>query len=563
MKKISEWVVKNRNKTWFALVLNLLILFTMVLFMKPRGETDDDTAIRTLINGVRGESNPRLVYQNYFLGIIYQSLYGVSDRIPWYTVVQYVLLLCAFTTVTYVILQRIEKWNGIFLSSLLLIYFGFECYIRIQYTKTAGVLTGAGIFLIFYSITKEKICWKALGMGWFLSCFGAFYRFPQFLACAALMTGIGLCLILELSQFKKMQCLKRLGRYVGSFGILGILVIGFYIADTTAYKDDPLWEYYKEFNELRTELLDYGFPDYDQNEALYQELGIDRNAWRLYKSWNFNDPDKFTLEVMQALVDAKPQETLSKTHVKEFFKMFPLNFFKTRTFLCFLFVAVFWLIWGIHKKQVVASLFYEMVLFGGIYFYLFYKGRYLYNRVDMGFWFVLCLVVIWFLEGKERKVFTSVTGILCVVVLVISQKTWSQDWWINNQKFLNKRENNRARLEKIGQDKEHLYLIKMGGVYIGDSYGPFDDMPQGLLDNVSWLGGWVANTEVCQKVLENYGVTNPYRDMIGNDKIYLIDKSIDRTMEYLRTYYDKDAEAKIVGKYGKQKIYQIVSGEDQ
>lgn len=44
-----------------------------------------------------------------------------------------------------------------------------------------------------------------------------------------------------------------------------------------------------EFNQLRSQLLDYGFPDYESNKELYKELGISKEALELYKTWNFND----------------------------------------------------------------------------------------------------------------------------------------------------------------------------------------------------------------------------------------------------------------------------------
>ena len=45
----------------------------------------------------------------------------------------------------------------------------------------------------------------------------------------------------------------------------------------------------QEFNQLRSQLLDYGFPDYESNKELYKELGISKEALELYKTWNFND----------------------------------------------------------------------------------------------------------------------------------------------------------------------------------------------------------------------------------------------------------------------------------
>ena len=44
-------------------------------------------------SGLRGVKDAHLVFQNYGLGMIYRLLYGVTGRLPWYTIVQYMILL--------------------------------------------------------------------------------------------------------------------------------------------------------------------------------------------------------------------------------------------------------------------------------------------------------------------------------------------------------------------------------------------------------------------------------------------------------------------------------------
>ena len=80
-----------------ALAANLLVLFTMVLSMRPSFETNDDIVFAELGSGLRGVKDAHLVFQNYGLGVIYRFLYAVTGRLPWYTIFQYVILLVAFT----------------------------------------------------------------------------------------------------------------------------------------------------------------------------------------------------------------------------------------------------------------------------------------------------------------------------------------------------------------------------------------------------------------------------------------------------------------------------------
>ena len=49
----------------------------------------------------------------------------------------------------------------------------------------------------------------------------------------------------------------------------------------------------------------------------------------------------------------------------------------------------------------------------------------------------------------------------------------------------------------------------------------------------------------------------PYKDMIGNKKVYLIDDNIQLTLDYIRQNYDKNAEAVFVKTLGNVDLYQI------
>ena len=136
------------------------------------------------------------------------------------------------------------------------------------------------------------------------------YREDQFFASSALMAGIGIYFVLTLKKRFPKKEWKRFGLCAGIFGLLLLSVFAADGTDSLMYRD-PQWQEYQKFNNLRSELLDYGFPDYESNKALYQDLGISREAYELYRTWNFNDPDKFTTEVMEKLAEQKPEKRLS------------------------------------------------------------------------------------------------------------------------------------------------------------------------------------------------------------------------------------------------------------
>lgn len=550
------YLKQKYRKISVALISNLLILGAMVAFMRPSFETNDDIVFAELGSGLRGVKDAHLVFQNYGLGMIYRLLYGVTGRLPWYTIVQYMILFAAFTVVTYVLISRLGEISGLCLFVILACGFGYEGYIHLQFTKTAGIAAAAAVFLLLYLLEQEKYSWWGIAGGILLAVIAYMYREDQFWASCGLMAGAGLLFLFDLRKYRNKK-LRRLGICVLTFGVLLLSVFGVDRWDSSKYRSAE-WEEYQEFNQLRSELLDYGFPDYDSNQEIYEELGISRETYELYKSWNFNDTEKFDTEVMKKLVDLKQKRPLTIRTVTAFLRRFPSDLLRMPMFYFFAVFAVLWLLCG--KKDVcsVISVLAECLLLVVVYFYLYYQGRYMVNRVDVGLWFSACLVMLWiFSSGEVRHMNTKVSVLLCMICVVLGQFMMYKDWRLATSSIPEARVSQRAVLETIGTDKEHTYLAKSGMLSEIVCYGPFDRMPENLLDNVYWFGGWECRTPGYTRAMEVHGIINPYRDVVNNENIYLVDDNIDLTLKYIRQYYAENAQAVFVKTIGNVDVYQI------
>lgn len=550
------YLKQKYRKISVALISNLLILGAMVTFMRPSFETNDDIVFAELGSGLRGVKDAHLVFQNYGLGMIYRLLYGVTGRLPWYTIVQYMILFAAFTVVTYVLISRLGEISGLCLFVILACGFGYEGYIHLQFTKTAGIAAAAAVFLLLYLLEQEKYSWWGIAGGILLAVIAYMYREDQFWASCGLMAGAGLLFLFDLRKYRNKK-LRRLGICVLTFGVLLLSVFGVDRWDFSKYRSAE-WKEYQEFNQLRSELLDYGFPDYDSNQEIYEELGISREAYELYKSWNFNDTEKFDTEVMKKLVDLKQKRPLTIRTVTAFIRRFPSDLLRMPMFYFFAVFALLWILCG--KKDVcsVISVLAECLLLVAVYFYLYYQGRYMVNRVDVGLWFSACLVMLWiFSSGEVRYMNTKVSVLLCMICVVLGQFMMYKDWRLATSSIPEARVSQRAVLETIGTDKEHTYLAKSGMLSEIVCYGPFDRMPENLLDNVYWFGGWECRTPGYTRAMEVHGIINPYRDVVNNENIYLVDDNIDLTLKYIRQYYAENAEAVFVKTIGNVDVYQI------
>lgn len=544
------------KKISVALGLNLIVLFVMVLIMRPSFETNDDIVFAELGSGFRGVKDAHLVFQNYGLGIIYRFLYAVTGRLPWYTILQYVILFIAFTAVTYVMMNRLEGISGLFLSLILLCGFGYEGYIHLQFTKTAGIAAAAAVFLLLYTLESEKkLCWETAA-GFLLALMAYMYREDQFWASSGLMAGAGLFFLFTLRKQKK-KWLCRLGRCILTFGILLLCVAGVDRWDASEYQSEE-WKEYQEFNQLRSMLLDYGFPDYDTNQETYKELGISKEAYELYRSWNFNDPEKFNSEVMKKLVELKQERPMTKETVAAFIRRFPSDLSRMPVFYLFAVLILVWILGGRKDIFSICSVLAELLMLTAVYFYLYYQGRYMVNRVDVGLWFSACLVMLWIIsaEAFSQGKIKLVSG-LCVLSVVACQFWMYKDWRAVTSSIPEARVSQRAVLETIGTDKEHTYIAKSGMLSEIVCYGPFDRMPENLLDNVFWFGGWECRTPKYMEIMKKHGIVNSYKDIINNDSSYLVDNNIDLTLKYIQQYYNKDAQAVFVKTIGNVDVYQI------
>lgn len=558
MKNLKQWLHRQTSTVWFACVFNLTVLVLMLLILRPGYETNDDISISMIANGAWGVRDMHVICQNYLLGKLYNLFYTVGHgMIPWYAILQYAFVFSALTTVTCVLFRRLQSEQAFLVNGILLLYFGYECYIRMQYTKTAGIMLGAGAFLLFYEMEKKKINRKAVVWGILLAVTGSLYRFEETAVCCVLVAGIGLYFLMNLKQWGE-QKKKRLLTLLGVFGLTGILMVGCEILDQRLYASDPDWDAFMQYNEYRSNLTDYSIPAFADFEEEYKEMGISKTAYKIFRTGlNFYDPDVYSLDTLQKMDELRPRNNLSRALAENFLKEFPVGYVKITVFLGFLLLAFLWLFWRKSEKQVWLVAAYEILAMGLIDFYLYYEGRYLENRVEVGMWFAISLVVIWCLDSAKMHLNRQLVLIALGCLLIANQSTWKSRWRglseqeVRDQKYL------REGFEDIvSVDPDGLYLAKLGTItYTG--YGMFSPVPEGTFENVVWYGGWEMGNPLWVDKMAEYHVTNPYRDLIDQEHVYIVDDKINLTLKYIKEYYQKDVEAELVKESTYLKVYRI------
>ena len=387
-KKLLYYLKTDLSK---SILINIGVLLFCLLICDSVFETNDDVGMAKIAYGVYNEYSSHLVFINIFLGKIIMILLSLFPYIPWYGEIQYFVIFISFTSLTYILIKKEDKFIGYFLSVILLIYGAYEFYLKMQFTKTAGIAAIAGTILIFFGCMNHHGRWKVILLGMSLLLIGSWYRFSSCLLVLLIMSTLGLAEVIKsIKRYGISRGIFHLKLYFFTFGIALFLIYSTRILDNQIYESDEEWASYREYNSNRSNLLDYGFPDYNEFQQEYEKLGISQNDVVTFSSWIFADPEIFTNELMEKLIALKTKKEITVDFVFEFFRLFPYSFFKENLFLISLFLFVIWII---EDKKERYMAFYLFILVLGVYFYLFYQGRYLQHRVDVVIWMsVLCLL---------------------------------------------------------------------------------------------------------------------------------------------------------------------------
>lgn len=563
----------NKKAILTALLINALTALVCLCIFRPVFETNDDNGLIAIACGARGLRDAHLVHSNYLMGKLLTGLYAAAEGVQWWSLLQMLLLFLAFLLMTLVLLRRERGIAWTLFVAAVVFFFSYEGYVRIQYTKSAGIICAAGLIAVFCGLMESDEEKKAgrfyIIAGTVLTVLGSFYRFQEFCCIVAVFAAMAVYLLLYYLDQKE-DAGRRIARAAAAGVMLLLIAGGLRVYDRAQYKSDE-WAAYLEFDKYRTEVIDYGVPDYDAHEEEYNAVGIDRTAYKLMKSWTFQDSEKFTADTFRSIAEFRDKRTINGALIKSFVKSFAKGLLKERAFLCFAIILAGWLMIGEHKRRSRVSLLVLAVTIAALNFYLYYAGRFMVNRVDVGIWLAASLILLCQYRREGPKANTAepavrakhgraaVFAVLFVATIAAFalRVPWQDSLKFGSVNDEDEKISERASIEEISSDKEHLYLTKVGTLKFSEAYGVMDAVPYKIADNIYPLGGWGSETPAFKSVLKSYGVDNPFRDMIGNDGIYLVDNDIETTLAYIRQWYKADAVAEPEGEINGHKIYSI------
>ena len=549
--------MKNHSKKidiFIALAINILFLIIYTKYFWLIQESNDDLAMSFMAEGAYGSYSPYLIFENVLWGKFLVGLYKWMPAIKWYNVSFFAMIFVSFTQMTYVFLRAQGRKIGAAVSAVMLIFCGYHSYVLFQFSRVTAITTIGGMIMLFYALEyasdklERRLCVIAGGL---LTIWASMMRFQMFGVCIILVGGaLAFYRLWRLLREKPVDLKKQILTYVGVFGVVGSICLGLYIVDRAYYELDPQWKEYNEYNQIRADLWDTGFPDYNENIELYQSLGISYDDFIYYISWEM-DEEVLTLDVLKELQAAKNARTFS---LREFLDTFPKGFLPLTVYT--LFVVIAFVAIAMNKKNIyfVAYEFLIIMAFEALFFFM---RRFGVERVDSGMWMAGCLTVLYAMSEELSK-FKEKTGRWSIAVVgiaaIVSMSLLNGYTHIQ----LGKVGSTKSFYSEVTADKEHLYVMLTTAPSVYYAYNFWEPCQKGDLSNVYNAFGWEYNVEVKHEILESYGIDNVYRDSINNDTVYFIaGPQAVRLETYIRENYHPDAYLNYIRSIGDYFVWSI------
>lgn len=554
------FIKKNKN-ILISLGTNLLLVLLAIFAFGARYAVDDDVAMARIAYGVFFEPQTRLVFTCNVFGAVLKGLSSLADGVNWQLILYYVSLLYGGSVSFYYVLKKNRRLLSI-LWVLVVTSFYYATYININFSVITSMLAFFGYVTLFYgAYAKEKtpVIMSAITLIFAMSIrYESFFVFSLFAFFAFVLIFI--------HSVSKYGVKTAINGYVVPFSVALFLPLFLFAVDRASYLGDE-WVAYTEYNDNRSQILDFQSVLKNEDQRYFDEIGLSKEMVESLKNWQFNDTEIFSEQLI-----SKMSEDSKK--------------YNPKLTSDFIFAAV-----G-YSVEKICKLYY--FAFGVLFLALLTIRR---DKVGKGYvhvfalpWIIMVpliaeICLYYFLDrGIDRVLRTTGLGFWCGITVLLCCDYFESngDENILNKKWLivataliavlgvclqaNKLRNTGGfkLVEKQKVDEELSFLLD-GKIYMCDigsireieqAYGVWQAPNKGFLYNCVELGGWMVNYPCVKEKQNSLGVSNPYKSLAYNDNAYLLtteDGNIQ--LEFLRSAYNKNIESELVEKHGNLSVY--------
>lgn len=561
--RIKEIAAKKGCVIGSILIFQAIVFIIATLMTTPYYETDDDNVMAAVTLGAFGKKDYHIVFANFILGKLIVILSNIVTSVNVYTLFQWIVLYVALGSLQYVLIENKGIITGYVLSSCLAMTFFFQSYHALQFTKTAGVATFAGLLLLVNYLEHNKKSYVSALLGCGMMLIGSMYRFQAFGMVYVLCFFYVLVLFVRHVQKKEIAIVKK---YIGYFGVTVIIAVLLFSLDAIAYRQDVEWNNYLTYNNLRSELLDYGFPVYEENVQLYEELGYTEMDYLNFTAWDFADTERFQVNQMRQLIHSKEQRGAITEVTEKICDFFVIedNVFIHHPFFIMILLAFVYAVFTKNKDKILiwATLI-GAILTESVFICLGRTQQAYINTLWIMVVTVLLFVGDTYKSGVSKINPKKIPHILTMLILsFVAFISWFTER--TEQKYMQNQNPDKEEVTQlIYSDNEKFYFSKVGyGVRTFTNI--WEPVEVGCADNTSTLGDWLTGAPIVYEQWKKYEIENPYRALAEMENVCLVDeKTYYGKQQYILQNYNENAKMHLVKNIGGYKIWKFSDGDIQ
>lgn len=548
----------SRLRVLMALFLSFLLtglyFFAVYQNLPFIYDINDDVAMRNVAAGViTGTPDAHLLHIKYLLGLVISGLYKTLPGLDWYGLVLIGIMLFAFSMVLYRGLAA-EKgliWKAAYTAAAFLLFTctGVQHITAFQWTVAASMAGAAGIYLFYTSRTEERFQMiLEEGIAIFLILTSLLIRDDVFLMTVPVAA---LCFWWKYGSFEKSGkwplTLHHL--WVPAALLTGtVLILG---VEAFAYRD-PAWREFRSYNVDREAIMDYyGLENYDEDPEFFDSLGITPEEAENMQRYSLYLVDDLYSAKMKALAERSREVYLREHSVKErlttavweIYRHLGKDTYHPVNLICLAVLGgVLGLCVGRNRRQL--GLVLSVLAVVGVYWlYLGYRDRMI-ERAGFALYLLtmLTLLAVWyrtlFLEQASSPEEGPWQGrILTAAVLVILTFTAGFTWSSVKDKNTWRRDYNLEFLDVNRYMAEHMENVYFMTTFSIETYTDNFSIRRDFdFSNLLSVGGWHTFSPLENEKDEKLGITDPRRDIVEKDDVYVISLE-DINLRYMDRYY--------------------------
>lgn len=537
----------------YSVVINLFFLGLCLIFGDLKFGAVDDYFMAARLTGALGtDYNPHLIFVNAIYGYALLPLYHLFPKIGWYYIGEMFSVFLSFTVVGYVLLQRCgERWGAI-LATLFTAFFASDFYLVVQFTQCASILSAAGMLLFAYGVVKPSSmdCHAPNGIrndvlkavpfvvGVSLMLWGSVMRWQAFLMGMPFFC-LGMLFFLK-------DCWNAKWHVLAGLAILFTGAFAMHHFDQQIYRT-PAYEEFNKFQGPRVALGDNS--NYNSN-AVYEdieEFGLSGKDYTLLTEWLHYDTEVFSIDSLKLYTDiilpyrdSTPAGQIPHQVLNALSHSLHSPLFWTWFIFCMLIY--------ITNSQKTLYIWASLLVILALIIHLITIGRLVY-RVESGFWLYAAVLAIPLFNKIilpiPRKLVYSVLGVIAIA------NTFT---YANSGNIVRNPTNGEKRtlavedstdytqvFDYIDSQSDKMFLLSMSA-YMRFSHHrnpPYLAELIGIYRNTISFGYWTPYLPEVKDALQDYGISNPVKDVIHENVIVLDEPRLKDFLE--RHYYDNVA----------------------